>query len=259
MLRKTRKRYFILSAIAFVSGLFIAGFIGILFIKYNNSYMNENKEIEKTIVVLDMNLKKGTILSREHFKSVKIHSGEKGLSTVKTVELLGKVLKQDMKKGMIITETAVYNGSPITDDLRVFYADFIEGMDKVLEDEFFDIRIVFPNGEDYVLAAGKSIEKKTDTGAYIKVDERELMYISGARVDMNVYKGTKIYACTYISMDQKIPYINYPVNNYIFKLSNWSPNLLEEITKEDYLEKRKILEDNLYEFTGVLMSLGSEI
>jgi hypothetical protein len=259
MLRKTRKRYFILSAIAFVAGLFIAGFVSVLYIKYNNSYMNENKEIEKTIVVLDMNLKKGTILSGEHFRKVKIHSEENSINSVKTEEVLGKELKQDMKKGMIITEAAVYKESPITDDLRVFYADFIEGLDKVIEDELFDIRIVFPNGEDYILAAGKSVEKKTDTGAYIKVDERELMYISGARVDMNVYKGTRIYACTYLSKDQKIPYINYPVNNYIFKLSNWSPNLLEEITKEDYIEKRKILEDNLYEFTGVLMSLGSEI
>jgi len=101
MLRKTRKRYFILSAIAFVAGLFIAGFVSVLYIKYNNSYMNENKEIEKTIVVLDMNLKKGTILSGEHFRKVKIHSEENSINSVKTEEVLGKELKQDMKKGMI--------------------------------------------------------------------------------------------------------------------------------------------------------------
>ena len=56
--------------------------------------------------------------------------------------------------------------------------------------------------------------------------------ISSAYVDTTVYEGAKIYASIYVTDYQPLSVVNYPVNLYVTRLSDWNPNLIEEIKEE---------------------------
>lgn len=219
--------------------------------------VKENEEIQERTATWGCMLKsdgeQGKELNKDDLIKIKIFSDKK-IDLPQEDAIIGKSLSGDLKKGIIITENALYKNENINSDIRTYFFDFIQIPEDLSPEDIFDIRITYPNGEDYVVACGKHIETKNDNGFFINASEKELLMLSGAKVDMDIYDGTKIYASVYIWKYQEISLVNYPVNRYIMELAGWNPNMLEEVEEDNNWNKRKILENNLYEFTGIVMS-----
>ena len=81
-------------------------------------------------------------------------------------------------------------------------------------DKFLDIRIRFPNGEDYIVIAEKNITYITDKGFYMYLDEKELHMLSSARTDVEVYEGAFLYLSSY-DKKQENGLTEYPINLFV--------------------------------------------
>lgn len=134
-------------------------------------------------------------------------------------------------------ETTEYVGNS-----KEYYIDYVVVGDEQEVDKFLDIRIRFPNGEDYVVMTEKTITYMTDEGFYMYLDERELHMLSSARTDVEVYEGAILYLSSY-SKKQENGLTEYPVN--LFVLSAYGSYF--EQTEQIY-NRRIQLEENLLTF-----------
>ena len=125
---------------------------------------------------------------------------------------------------------------------KEYYIDYVEVGDEQETSEFLDIRIRFPNGEDYIVVTGKTITYVTEEGFYMYLDEKELHMLSSARTDVEVYQGAKLYLASY-SKKQENSLSDYPTN--LFVLSSY-PNYFEDA--EQIYSRRLQLEENLLTF-----------
>lgn len=168
-------------------------------------------------------------------------------------DLEGKYLAVGTEAGMLITDSTVYEDVGLEHDVRTYLYDYITLPEGVTGADTFDIRIRFPNGEDYVVAVGKKVESIVEGGAFINASEEENLMLSSAYVDTTVYKGTKIYASLYVADYQEAAKADYPFNLYTTELASWDPNLIKTMETETNIANRQMLESNLLEFMGVDM------
>lgn len=259
ILRERKKKIILAASVGFATGILPAGllaaYIGTKYQLVKSEY-DRNKELYMPYeqYVLTSDLKRGDVVEEDDIEKVVFYS-EKEVEKTDREDILGMVLKQEVKNGIIITPSMLYEDKGISDDLRTYYFDYINVPLNVTDTDVFDIRISFPNGEDYIVATAKTLDGRNEEGVFISATEEELLKISSAHVDASIYEGAKIYASVYVTDYQKEPVVNYPVNMYVTKMSDWNPNLLEKITKEADVYKRTSLENNLYDFMGI--SIGN--
>jgi len=80
------------------------------------------------------------------------------------------------------------------------------------------------------------------------------LLLSSAKVDVSIYTGTVLYSAFYASGFDNDEIMTYPVNNYVFSLGQWEPNIKETFPQE-MCDKREALEKNLFDFMGVTNNL----
>jgi hypothetical protein len=195
---------------------------------------------------------KGDQIQREDLEEISLKTKE-NLNLPGISDLEGKYLSAGTEAGIIITDSMTYAAEGINDDLRTYFYDYIilpEGIDT---GDLFDIRICFPNGEDYVVAVGKKVQSVLEGGAFINATEKENLLLASAYVDTTVYEGARIYAALYVSDYQQAAQPDYPFNLYVTQLATWDPNLVEQLESETNRQNREILEGNLFDFMGVMM------
>lgn len=161
--------------------------------------------------------------------------------------------KKDKKEeGVITIEDETVSELATTEEIETtieyemkskeYYIDYVEVGDEQETNEFLDIRIRFPNGEDYIVVTGKTITYVTEEGFYMYLDEQELHMLSSARTDVEVYQGAKLYLASY-TKKQENSQSDYPVN--LFVLSAYT-NYFTEV--EQIYSRRLQLEENLLTF-----------
>ena len=142
-------------------------------------------------------------------------------------------LKVDVPAGTIITKDMVSIGEKIvTSDIRTVEYSMINLPSEVLEGDFIDIRIQFPEGQDYVVLGKKRVEKCNETTIWIKQTEEELLTLNNAIIESYLAEGSKLYATKYTEPGiQEASKQTYPVSREVYELINSSPNILEEAKK----------------------------
>ena len=119
-------------------------------------------------------------------------------------------------------------------DSKEFYIDYVIIGDEQEIDKFLDIRIRFPNGEDYIVLTDKSITYMTENGFYMYLDEKEVHMLSSARTDVEVYGGAMLYLSSYNkkqednhlpkkSRDNNIRYQSEPLKSLLIPTRSNSP------------------------------------
>ncbi len=208
---------------------------------------------EGTVCVLQNDMKRGQEISVEDLKVVKGKFYD-GTRVDKPEDYVGMVLRTDVKAGTILNECVVAEKEEGSDNLRTYYIDYIDVPAGFSERTSFDIRICFPDGEDYLVAGNKEISVSDEEGFYVDLTRREALLLSSAKVDSTIYTGTKLYVAFYTTGFEKDEIQTYPVNSYVFSLGQWEPNIEETFSEEMYT-KRETLEKNLLEFMGVSNNL----
>lgn len=191
-------------------------------------------------------------------------SKETVLAISDQTQIVGKRLKCNLKKGSIVQAEVLYDGVKTTDDQRALLLDDIELPKDLSQGEFFDIRIFFPTGEDFVVLSKKTAERiVTDDGgktiaAELQLGEEELLLLASAFVDRSQISGTRIYAVTYIEEAQDAAVVNYPIRSHVEDLLHIDPNVTSAYVNETNETRRALLESHLESF-GYNGESGQEV
>lgn len=168
------------------------------------------------------------------------------------IQLNGTALiaKIDMQENTIITlEMIAKSDEALTDDVRrQEYNCLVLPIDLETGD-YIDIRLMLPNGQDYIVISKKQVEiasstmddgttlwQSSDT-IWINLQEDEILTMSCAIVDAYKITGAKLYATVYTEPGmQNAAETTYLINAETAALIQKDPNVLSEALKE--LQKR---------------------
>lgn len=155
-----------------------------------------------------------------------------------TSQDIGKEAVTDIAEGTFLNKSLVNQSGPV-DGLREMCYRTIELTENVKSYDVVDIRIRYPNGEDYVVMAGKRIllDEVRGERCYIRVSEEELLLMSAAMVDTEQTYGTRIYTSKYPEPTiQKKSFVTYRPPEDIIRLMKQSPNAEIEASGQEVKE-----------------------
>ncbi|AIQ27950.1 MULTISPECIES: SAF domain-containing protein [Paenibacillus] len=166
--------------------------------------------------------------------------------------IVGKYLKINAMPGTAVTTEMVRDEARLEPSERKEETEYIKLPLRLTKRDVVDIRIVFPNGEDYIVVGKKSLED-VDLGnqyTFFNDSEEEAQLLQAALVDAYI-NNAELYMKQYVEPElQPEPVVNYVPNLDVLKVIKSNPfiidqakwSLAEDLRKE--LEKRlEALED----------------
>ncbi|OZQ68868.1 hypothetical protein CA600_05455 [Paenibacillus sp. VTT E-133280] len=159
--------------------------------------------------------------------------------------IIGKSAKIELAPGMPLLSSLLHEGQPIPKDLRIQEFQVIQLPSNLKTDQYIDVRIGFPTGEDFVLLSKKRVEELSGTVVWLELSEMDILQSSSAIIDAYL-QGARLYALPYIEPGlQDAAVVNYPANQMVLNLMENDPNLLETAKTELAHTLRQTLDGNL--------------
>ena len=148
------------------------------------------------------------------------------------------LFKIDLKSGTILSTDMIVESSDKTqDDTREQEFNMIVLPSQLKEDDYVDIRLRLPSGQDYIVVSKKKILKADEITMWIKLTEDEILTLSNAIVEAYQIDGTLLYATTYVEPGiQQAASVTYIPTREVSQLINNNPNVVQ--TAKDELAKR---------------------
>lgn len=174
---------------------------------------------------------------------VKVNNTEKTINIDKEYIELNKtplIAKVSMKKNTVITtELLSKSDNVVKDDVRKQEYNMIVLPMDLATGDYIDIRVMFPNGQDFIVVSKKEVEipiigdiDSEDT-IWINLSEDEILHMSCAIVDSAQVNGAKIYATKYTEAGMQNAAIpTYPINESTSKLLQSNPNIVQKAMDE---------------------------
>lgn len=147
-------------------------------------------------------------------------------------------------KNMVTTET-------LANDTRWYEINVAELMTTQEENDCVDVRIAFPDGEDFIVLSKKHVKDlKRDSCIFnTKLNEEEIIRFRSAIIDAYMIGGCVIYTTKYVEenlQEEAVP--TYPVNEANIALIGSDPNILTRAEETLNIRARVALETRLADY-----------
>ena len=237
--KKKKKKVIILKTIATLSAIALAGFGGYTAYKYSAAENDLRKQISELNTEITSNkayvytalsdIQKGDVLveglnviESEHYLSL-------SADAFITYDDLGKIAMVDIAQGSPIL-TGVVTDNDVNADTREVEIKTVELMSNLSDDDYVDIRIVFPSGADFVVLPKLKVKDLNfeENVFFTRLSESQIITLTSATVDAFLVSGTRLYMTKYIEpalQEASIP--NYPVSPIALNLIADNPNVVD--------------------------------
>lgn len=161
----------------------------------NKSY---NKKYTQNVVVCKRDIIQGEVITSDMVDVVeKINKKTvpNGALT-STDQVIGSVAKYNIAANVPVLDT-MFTSEIEAADIRSQELNTVLMPSDLNVGDYVDIRIMFPNGTDYVVLAQKKIENIEGTTFWINMAEDERLLLNSATVDSFLNQGSKLYATKY--------------------------------------------------------------
>lgn len=118
------------------------------------------------------------------------------------------------------------------------------------ENDLVDIRILFPNGEDYVVVPKKALKslQLASNNVFLWLTEDEILLLDSAVVDANL-NGAKIYTTRYVQPElQSASAVTYHPNVDVQEVIDADPNIIDQSKKNVSAAARRGMEARIAQF-----------
>lgn len=216
----------------------------------------KNNHPTKLVYALIADKKSGEVLSDQDITPAEINADLVPPDAVIDPSLaVGKVIRCDIRLNTIITASLYYEEKDYPDDMRLMEYTVIYLPQKLECNEFIDIRVMFPNGLDYIVLSKKKVidlqKPTTDTPnsiIWVHVVEEEILRMASAIVDASLVENTLLYAVPYVAPDiQEEAIRTYPINLEVQNLILKNPNIVNKAVTELEARNRKLFEERINE------------
>lgn len=204
------------------------------------------KENERYVYEIKQSIIAGDVLSEENCELKKVYSSQPH-ELFATSEDIGKQIVVNLEEGSQIMKSMILNDEFGEEEREIEYESIKMSVNLQLHD-YIDVRICYPNGENYIVLSKKQI-KQMDEGnvlCYLWNNEEEIQMMSSAIVDAYLYEGAYLYTTKYINPElQDKSVVTYIPSLASIQLINENPNIIEIASKSLNRTLRKELENRL--------------
>lgn len=165
-----------------------------------------------------------------------------------TADCLGKQAVVDIPAGFPITNNVI--STSISEQLNERECTFIHLSANLLKGDFVDVRILFPNGESYIVVSKVSIQNPVILSnlVYLWMTEDEIDRLDAAIVDANLH-GAIIYTTKYIVPElEPANIVTYQPNAAVISIMQNNPNIVQEASAALSVSAREGIENRLAAF-----------
>lgn len=267
MKRKKRNRMLIMIVVIVLLALIICSFFEYSKIQdlkaANTMYQTELSNNQQTVYVATDLINAGDIVTdtgeNANVEKQTVYTGLESYNYITESEMNTRA-KVDIAAGVpvmynMVTDVVVDND---TRDYEISVANLTTDQK---ENDVVDIRVIFPNGEDYVILSKKQITNLNLENCVFtsQLNEEEILRFASAIVDAYMTTGARIYTTRYIEENiQETSTPNYPVRETTIALINSDPNVVTKATETLNLEARLSLEQRLGTLTEDELDAVSE-
>lgn len=207
----------------------------------------------QTVYVAATDIKMGELITETNVVSQTIMS-DRDPSLMMTYEDIGKIATVDIAMGAPVYKTNV--SDIMKKDLTERECNFIYLNGNIAENDYIDVRIMFPTGEDMVVVAKTPIKTPIASlnSCYLWLSETQNDLLSAAIVDASL-NDARLYINKYVQPAVENPsVVTYQPNQKVIDLMQTNPMVItaseESLVKEVSLNKgaREILDNNLRDF-----------
>lgn len=175
-----------------------------------------------------------------------------GDAVISPEEALGKIMRCDIAKNTMATGSLFFTEGNYPDDLRLMEYTVVNLPQKLDAGSFIDVRIMFPNGLDYIILSKKEVidlskgESGQTSFLWLHIDEEEILRMSSAIVDASLVEASRLYAVVYVAPDiQKEAVMTYPANNEVLELIRTNPNIVDKAIETLEARNRTTFEEQM--------------
>lgn len=211
-----------------------------------NNTINDNKKlafVAKEKISAGDKITKDKVDYKEVFTSVP----EESLITDKD---FGKLSTINISPQIPVTKDMVTE-SIMSKDLREEEFNSIFLSSNLKEGDFVDVRLIYPNGEDFIVLSKKAVKNLSlESGnCFLWLNEEEILTMSGAIVDAYLHEGCKLYTTKYIEpMVQEPSLVTYSPSEEVINLIHSDPNVVQRAAENLNSQIRNELESRLDNF-----------
>ncbi|MBO5477069.1 MAG: flagella basal body P-ring formation protein FlgA [Clostridia bacterium] len=169
----------------------------------NGTNKNYIKNYTTPVAVLKRNIVQGEIITSDMIETVNVNNATVPTGVVDASSVVGLTAKYNIAAKVPITGDMV-SDEIVAADVRDVEINTVLMPSDLVEGDTVDIRIMYPNGTDYIVLAQKTIDKIYDTTFWCKLSEDEIQLLNCATVDSFLYSGSKLYALKYTDSDAQV-------------------------------------------------------
>lgn len=171
-----------------------------------------------------------------------------------TSEDIGRMATVDIAAGTPVYKSCV--SEDMKKDLTERECNFIYLNGNLEDNDYVDVRIMFPNGEDMVVVAKTSVKSPVAAlnSCYLWLSETQNDLLSSAIVDASL-NGARLYVNKYVRPEvEDASIVTYQPNQEVIELMQTNPAVIAQaedtLNKEVSLNKdaREVLDQNLRDF-----------
>lgn len=254
LMRRSTRQYII---VAIICILVIGGAAAATtFLSVNMFRLKYDTQLSAAMKELDMNkrvvytaaadMKAGDTISSDKVRLEAVYSSQQAESFMEASEI-GKTAVIDIPAGTLVVK-AMLTDKDILSEFRELEYNVINISSNIDNNDAVDVRILYPNGESFIILAKKTIMKLiADTATCcFWLDEEELLRMSAAIVDAGLYAGSSLMVTRYIEPSiQEASVITYTPSLPILSLIEEDPNIVNRCSQELSRRVRKALENRL--------------
>lgn len=205
---------------------------------------NRISAAERLVCITTKEVKAGEVFTAENTEQ-KFLLAEQAPETL-ALDVLGMVACADLQPGVILN-TALCSRKEFSDTVRECVFDDIERVKNFGDCEVVDVRIRYPNGENYCVLRKKLMRKVEEDAEECNfwLTEAEQLMISAAQYDAEVYDGTMLYVVGFLEerLQQEAGSDYIPSRQVILEMQQSD---LNNATLTEWYELRCALEERLF-------------
>lgn len=251
-----RKRYKLMFMVIGLLIVIIAGAIAAIVMqrKQLSSYADQVTQLEgqintntKTVYVASMPITAGDRLTEDNVMQQRIYSDSSlnnDSSLYMTADDVGKKALININMNAPI-QKSMLTDEDITDDERNYEVGVVNLTTDQKANDIVDVRIMYPDGTDYIVLAKKQIRDLSGSIFNFYLDESEILTLDSATVDCATL-GAHMYTTRYIEptlQQDAIPF--YPVKQSTIDLISSDPNVLRIAKETISTQVRQDLEERM--------------
>ncbi len=157
------------------------------------------------------------------------------MTQVASIESEKKLIaKIDMYKNTLLTAASVATeGQEITNDVRTMEYNMLALPINVEIGDYVDVRITFPNGQDFIVIAKKEIKNIQGETVTFDLTEEEILMLNSAVVESYIMTASNIYVAKYVEPGIQEKAANtYTPTSEVYNLIKSDSNIVETAKAE---------------------------